>query len=144
PVLSSGEYTEMVVRWNDTAATPSPASGVHELVVAQTGRSADSVAVSCGPDSLSYAALEDRANRLAHHLIAAGVGPESVVGIALERSTAMVVALLAIWKAGGAYLPLDPDYPARRLGYMVSDSGARIVISTRSVAARFDAGAATM
>ncbi|RST46047.1 AMP-binding protein, partial [Variovorax sp. MHTC-1] len=78
---------------------------------------------------LSYAELNKRANRLAHRLIALGVGPETKVGLAVERGIEMVVGLLAILKAGGAYVPLDPEYPAERLAYMVGDSGIALLLS---------------
>ncbi|MGK9171605.1 amino acid adenylation domain-containing protein, partial [Inquilinus limosus] len=81
------------------------------------------------------------ANRLAHHLIARGAGPETIVGLCLERSPAMVVALLAILKSGAAYLPLDPDYPAERLAFMVADAAPLCVITTTALAARLPAAA---
>ena len=82
-----------------------------------------------GLDQLSYAALEERANRLAHFLRGRGVGPDSLVGLCVERSQEMVIAVLGILKAGGAYVPLDPSYPASRLRYMVSDAKAELVVS---------------
>ena len=85
----------------------------------------------CEDGALSYGELEPRANQLAHHLRALGVGPEVVVGLCLERSPAMMVALLAILKAGGAYLPLDPDYPRERLAFMLADAGAPVLVTQR-------------
>ncbi len=72
---------------------------------------------------LSYAELDAHANRLAHHLQSLGVGPETIVGLLVERSPEMVVGLMGILKAGGAYLPLDPDYPRERLAFMLADAG---------------------
>ncbi|GAA0229475.1 hypothetical protein GCM10009527_027460 [Actinomadura nitritigenes] len=143
PVMSDDERRLVVSGWNDTAAPHAPVAGVHELFAEQAARTPGEPAASCGDRSLTYAELEAAANRLAHHLHAAGVGPETVVGLALERGLEMVVALLAIWKAGGAYLPLDPEYPADRLDYMVSDSGASVVLGTRDLAAPFAVAAGT-
>ncbi|MFC6015638.1 amino acid adenylation domain-containing protein, partial [Plantactinospora solaniradicis] len=137
PMLDEAETRLVLSEWNDTGAPVVPVAGVQELFEAQVVRTPDAVAVSCAGDSLSYAGLDAAANRLARHLRGLGVGPEVVVGVALERSLEMVVALLAIWKAGGAYLPLDPDYPAERLSYMVSDSGASVVIGTAARVAVF-------
>src|SRR5262249_1476644 len=80
-------------------------------------------------ESLSYRELDARANRLAHHLSSLGVGPETVVGLCVERSLAMVVGLLGILKAGGAYLPLDPDHPSERLAVMLADAGAPLIVT---------------
>ena len=89
-----------------------------------------------GQESLSYGELNTRANRLAHHLIGLGVGPESLVGIALERSTEMIVALLGTLKAGAAYLPLDPDYPQARLAHMLTDAAPALVLSSSALRSR--------
>ncbi|WP_051466578.1 non-ribosomal peptide synthetase [Actinomadura oligospora] len=137
PVMSSEEERLVLDEWNSTDMPHPDADAVHELCEAQAARTPDETAVSCGDRSLTFAELEAEANRLAHHLRDAGVGPETVVGLALERGIEMVVTLLAIWKAGGAYLPLDPDYPRDRLGYMVADSGASLVVGTRDLAATF-------
>ena len=79
-----------------------------------------------GETALTYAELDARANQLARHLISLGIGPEQIVALALPRSVEMVVALLAVLKSGAAYLPLDPDYPAARLTFMLEDSGAAL------------------
>ena len=99
-----------------------PSATLPELFAAQVARTPDAVAVVFEEQSLSYGELDARANQLAHHLRALGVGPEVVVGLCVERSLEMVVGLLGILKAGGAYLPLDPDYPAERLAFMLADA----------------------
>jgi nonribosomal peptide synthetase DhbF len=114
--------------WNDTAQALAPAT-LPELFAAQAAGSPDAVAVVFEHEELSYRALDARANQLAHHLRALGVGPEVVVGLCLVRSPDMIVALLAILKAGGAYLPLDPDYPAERLAFMLHDAAARVLLT---------------
>ncbi|CAM3846172.1 non-ribosomal peptide synthetase [Kibdelosporangium persicum] len=126
--LPPAERRQVLLEWNDTAV-PYPAGTLPALFERQVERTPDAVAVRFDGESVSYAELNTRANRLAHHLIAAGVGPESIVGVRRERSAELVVALLAIVKAGGAYLPLDPDYPADRLDYMCADAGAEIVLT---------------
>ncbi|MDQ8732874.1 amino acid adenylation domain-containing protein, partial [Bradyrhizobium sp. LHD-71] len=95
------------------------------------------VAVVSGDEEVSYGELNRRANALARRLRAAGVGTDVVVGVGLERSVAMMVALLAVTKAGGAYLPLDPDYPSERLAHMLRDSGARLVLTQGTLRDRF-------
>nr|WP_296265932.1 non-ribosomal peptide synthetase [Pseudomonas sp. UBA6562] len=118
---------------HDHSALPA----VHLQVAAQAALTPERTAVRCAGATLSYADLERRANQLAHRLIAAGVGPEVRVGVALERSVELVVGLLAILKAGGAYLPLDPSYPRERLDYMLRDSGVALVLLQPEQAADF-------
>src|SRR5437868_7892897 len=101
---------------------------LHELIAEQAARTPDATALLFQDEILSYGELERRANRLAHHLRARGVGPDVVVGLCAERSPEMVVALLAILKAGGAYLPLDPGLPPDRLAYMLADASAPVLI----------------
>ncbi|MET0396109.1 MAG: AMP-binding protein, partial [Longimicrobiaceae bacterium] len=102
---------------------------VHELFAEQAARTPGLAAVAAAGEALSYAELERRANRLAHHLRARGAGPEARVCICLEREVEMVVAVLAVLKAGGAYVPLDPAYPAERLAHALDDSGAVLLVS---------------
>jgi len=128
PLAPAHERAQVLREWNDTAGEI-PAVPVHRLVAARAERDPEAPAVADASGRLTYGELEARANRLAHHLIRLGVGPEILVGISLERSAGMVVALLAILKAGGAYLPLDPAYPADRLRLMLDDSGARLLIA---------------
>ncbi|WP_143036988.1 amino acid adenylation domain-containing protein, partial [Pseudomonas sp. PDC86] len=101
-------------------------------------------ALCLGGQSLSYAELNRRANRLAHALIARGVGPEGLVGVAVARSFEMVVSLLAVLKAGGAYVPLDPQYPRERLLHMLEDSGVRLVLTQATLDLPLPEGLATL
>ena len=118
--------------------------GVHELVVAVAARFPDVVAVSAPEGCVTYRELVGRAGRLAAVLGASGVGAESVVGLCLERGAEMVVAMLAVWLAGGAYLPLDPGYPGERLEFMLADSGAGVVVGNRAVRGDVPGGAAVV
>ncbi|MEV0186733.1 amino acid adenylation domain-containing protein, partial [Streptomyces sp. NPDC050625] len=128
-VLSEAERIRVVREWNATAR-PVPAGSVLELFVAQARRSPTAVAVRCGEEVISYGELEARSNQLARYLIGLGVRPESRVGLCLPRGVDMVVGELAVWKAGAAFVPLDPEYPADRLAYMAADGGASVVLST--------------
>ena len=92
--------------------------------------------------TLSYAALDAHANRLAHHLQSLGVGPETMVGLCVERSPEMVVGLLGILKAGGAYLPLDPNYPRERLAFMLADAGCPVLVTQAALLDRLPEAAA--
>ncbi|WP_429232536.1 amino acid adenylation domain-containing protein [Inquilinus ginsengisoli] len=139
-ILAPTERRRILEEWNATAH-PSPEATLPELLEAQAARTPAATALIYEEQSLTYAELDARANRLAHHLIARGAGPETIVGLCLERSPAMVVALLAILKAGAAYLPLDPDYPAERLAFMVADAAPLCVITTTELAARLPAAA---
>ena len=106
-----------------------PPATLPELFAAQVAKTPDAVAVVFEDQSLSYGELDARANQLAHHLRGLGVGPETVVGLCVERSLEMIVGLLGILKAGGAYLPLDPDYPPERLAFMLDDAGAPVLVT---------------
>jgi amino acid adenylation domain-containing protein len=122
PLMESEEAAQVLLRWNRTDADYPRDACVHELFEAQVERTPDATAVVDDDRSLSYAALNAQANRLAHHLRAVGVVPDSRVAIYLERNLEMVVAVLAVLKAGAAYVPLDPTYPVERLGYTLQDS----------------------
>jgi amino acid adenylation domain-containing protein len=102
---------------------------LHELFEQQVARRPDAVAVSCGSQSWTYRELDERANRLARHLVERGVGPDTLVGLCMGRSLAMIEGLLAILKAGGAYVPLDPQYPPARLHYMLGNSAVRVLLT---------------
>ncbi|MGC5702149.1 amino acid adenylation domain-containing protein [Pseudomonas sp. NFXW11] len=129
PMLDEQERRLMVEQWNDTARDYPLQSNVQQLIEEQVARTPDAPALKFGSLSLSYAELNRRANRLAHRLMEAGVGPDVLVGLALERSIEMVVGLLAVLKAGGAYVPLDPEYPRERLAYMLDDSGVKLLLT---------------
>ena len=132
-ILGAGERRTILRDWNATARAI-PAASLPELFAAQAARTPDAVAVVGEEESLSYGELEARANRLAHHLRRRGVGPETVVGLCVDRSPAMVVGLLGILKAGGAYLPLDPGYPPERLAFMLADARAAALVSETALA----------
>jgi len=137
-MLSPAEIRRELVEWNDTAREIDPTERFPALFEAWAARTPDApaVEVQAGGETRieSYAALDARANRLAHRLRALGIGRDDVVGIALERGADMVAAWLAVLKAGAAYLPLDPAYPADRLAWMLSDSGARLVLTASGIA----------
>ncbi|WP_326799791.1 amino acid adenylation domain-containing protein [Streptomyces sp. NBC_01808] len=115
--------------WNRTAA-PLPAAPLPALFGAQVGRSPEAVALVAGGESLSYGELGDRAGRLARYLVAAGVGPEVRVAVVAERSAVLVEALLAVSLAGGVFVPVDPDYPAERLGFVLGEADPAVVLCT--------------
>ncbi|NNC33231.1 non-ribosomal peptide synthetase, partial [Longimicrobium terrae] len=129
-VLPAEERARVVVEWNATGAPFPREACVHQLFEAQVERTPDVVAVTGADGTLTYAELNARANRLAHHLIGLGVGPDVLVGVCTERGMEMAVGLLAVLKAGGAYVPLDPDYPADRLRFMVEDSNPAAVLAS--------------
>jgi amino acid adenylation domain-containing protein len=129
PFLAESERDQVVVQWNDTAADYPQSVCAHQLFEAQVDRTPDAVAVVAKGQELTYQELSRRANQLAHHLQAIGVGPETVVGVCVERSLDLIVALLGVLKAGGAYLPLDPSYPKERLRFMLTQSGARALLT---------------
>ncbi|WP_052768436.1 amino acid adenylation domain-containing protein [Streptomyces humi] len=117
-----------IERWNDTAGPAQPAL-LPEVFAAQAARTPDAVALVSGGTRLTYRELDARADALAHRLVAAGVGPEQVVALALDRSAASVVAILAVLRAGGAYLPLDADHPADRLTHMLRDTAPLLALT---------------
>ncbi|MFJ3928550.1 amino acid adenylation domain-containing protein, partial [Streptomyces sp. NPDC090022] len=138
-VLGAGERDRLLTGWNDTAAEVGP-DLLPALFAAHVERTPDAVAVVHEGFEVTYAELDARANRLAHRLTALGVGAEEVVGLCLPRGVDIVVAILAVWKTGGAYVPLDPEHPAERLAFILDDSRARVVLSTRGTAEGFTAG----
>ncbi|MEU4516911.1 amino acid adenylation domain-containing protein [Nonomuraea wenchangensis] len=129
PLMTAAQRHELLTRWNGTAAAY-PERTLHELVAEQAARTPGAVAVR-GPDGeeLTYAELDARAGALAGRLVAAGVGAETCVALCLPRGVPQVVALLAVLRAGGCYLPLDAAYPAERLAYLLADSGAALLVT---------------
>jgi amino acid adenylation domain-containing protein len=144
PILSPPERAQLLREWNDTAPAAAPAASeaalcLHELLEAAADRAPAERALTWRGQEMTRGELDRRANQLAHHLRALGVRPETRVGICMERSPAMVTAMLAVLKAGGAYLPLDPAYPRERLELMLEDSGALLVLAEERSAGRLGA-----
>ncbi|MGR6616182.1 amino acid adenylation domain-containing protein [Pseudomonas rhodesiae] len=128
-MLDMTERQQILEQWNTTARDYPQNQWVHHLIEAQAKRQPQATALVFAEQRIDYAELNRRANRLAHRLIEAGVGPDVRVGLAVERSFDMVIGLLAVLKAGGAYVPLDPDYPRERLAYMLDDSGVQLLLT---------------
>jgi amino acid adenylation domain-containing protein len=128
-MLSPQERTRVIEDWNRTDVKHPRQILLHEAVSEHAARTPMAIALDCEGETLTYAKLEARANQLAHHLRAAGARPEQPVGLYLERGADMVIGLLAILKAGAAYLPLDPDLPEARLTYLLEDAGVAVVLS---------------
>jgi amino acid adenylation domain-containing protein len=133
PLLTSTGQHRMLVEWNDTAAVYPRGLCVHEAFERRAARNPDSPAVCFRGQCLTYGALNAWANRLAQTLRARGVGPGVSVAVLIERSPELVVALLAVLKAGGSYVPLDPAYPRRRLDYIAADSGSTLCLTRETV-----------
>ena len=129
PLLSQNERQKVLVEWNATQSEYPREKCIHQLVEAQVVQAPDAIAVLQDRNKLTYQDLNRRANQLAHYLRKRGVGPEVPVGVCLENSLELVVALLAVLKAGGACLPLDPAYPKERLQLMLEDSHAPLLLS---------------
>ncbi|WP_280372819.1 non-ribosomal peptide synthase/polyketide synthase, partial [Nocardia abscessus] len=138
-LLDSVESTEVIERWNDTAHPVDPAATLVSMFAAQLARTPDAPAVTFEGTSLSYAEFAARVNRLARHLIALGVGPDSMVALGMRRSIDLVVGMYAVSVAGGAYVPLDPDHPADRTRYVLDTARPVCVLTTSRDG--FDAGA---
>jgi natural product biosynthesis luciferase-like monooxygenase protein len=128
-VLSSEEAERLLREWNRTEAAYERDRCVHNLFEAQAERTPDATALVSGDDKLTYARLNARANQVAHHLIRQGVGPGALVGLLMDRSADLIVAMLGILKAGAAYVPLDPTYPEDRLAYMMADARMTAIAS---------------
>ena len=138
-ILDSAERDQILKEWNQTKAEIAEVT-LSELLEIQTERTPNSVAVISGNSAFTYGQLNAKANGLAHYLAKLGVGPENTVGIAMERSPDLLIALLAVLKAGAAYMPLDPGYPPERLRFMIEDAAPACILTTGAIAPRLTAG----
>jgi len=127
-IMGEQEQNRLLYEWNATTAEYPSDVGFHQLIEAQSLSTPDAVAVQCGEESLTYDELNRRANKLAHYLVKQGVKVETLVGICMNRSIDMMVSLLGVLKAGGAYLPLDPAFPAERLAFMLDDAKSPLLL----------------
>ena len=141
PLMAPDEAQRVLRDWNDTARDYDRAC-MHEFIERQAALTPDAVAVTGSGRSLTYRQLDERANLVAHALLAKGVGPDVMVGLHLPRSVDLAVGALAIHKAGGAYVPLDPQFPHDRLALMVEDSAAGLVLTERALGAALTLGGA--
>src|SRR5688500_18348855 len=135
-LLPAAEREQMVVRWNETSAEYPRAMCIHALFEQQVERTPEAIAVIFGEEELSYRELNERANQLAHYLRAGGVSAEQRVGLCVERSLEMVVGMLGVMKAGGGYVPIDPEYPRERVTLMLEDAGLGLLLTQQHLVAR--------
>jgi amino acid adenylation domain-containing protein len=133
PLLTEAERRQCVEEWSGATASYPKEKCLHDWFASQVERAPDAVAVVCQGERFTYRELNRRANQLAHYLRSLGVGPEVLVGVYLERSLDLVVALLATLKAGGAYVPLDPVYPRERLSLILTDARAPVLLTQQSL-----------
>ena len=129
PLLTEAERHQLLIEWNDTAAEYPIDKCIHTLFEEQVERTPAVIAVEFRGEPLTYGDLNQRANQLAHYLIRLGLGPETSVGVCVDRSLEMLVALLGVLKAGSAYVPLDPTYPKERLRFMLEDAQASVIVT---------------
>lgn len=135
PMLTPAERTRVLVEWNDTRTALPADRCIHHLIENVARQNPAAVAVHCQGKRLTYSELNQKADRLANFLVGRGVGPETFVGLCVERSLDMIVGILGILKAGGAYVPLDPTYPKERLGFMLQDTKAPVLLTQRHLVA---------
>ena len=133
PLLTESETNQLLIEWNNTQIDYPEYKCIYQLFEEQVKRTPDAVAVVCSEQKLTYNELNCRANQLAHYLRKLGVKPDELVGICLERSLDMIVGLLAILKVGGAYVPIDPDYPQERISFMLQDTQVKIILTCESL-----------
>ncbi|VEP16805.1 Amino acid adenylation domain protein [Hyella patelloides LEGE 07179] len=132
PILTAAEQNKLLIEWNDTKTDYSEIC-IHHLFETQVAKTPNAVAVKFAERELTYKELNQQANQLAHYLQNSGVKPEELVGICVERSVETVLGILATLKAGGAYLPLDPDYPPERLAYMLDDAQVKVLLTQQNL-----------
>ncbi|HBB87818.1 MAG TPA: non-ribosomal peptide synthetase [Blastocatellia bacterium] len=137
PLLGEAERHQLLVEWNDTRTDYPAQSSVQALFEEQAKATPDANALMSGDEIVTYRELNRRANQMAHYLIAQGVRAEDRVGICLDRSPALIIAVLGILKAGGAYVPLDPGYPGSRLAFMLEDAAVTLLLTEEQLAASF-------
>lgn len=137
-MVSENEKQKIISKFNQSQATFPEDETISRLFEKQAAQQPDAAALAFGSETLTYGQLNRRANRLAQILRAKGVGPETIVALYLPRSIEMIVAILGVVKSGGAYLPIDPDYPAERASYMLQDSRAPILLTGRDLTANLD------
>jgi amino acid adenylation domain-containing protein/non-ribosomal peptide synthase protein (TIGR01720 family) len=142
-LLAEADELQMLGEWNPVEANALEAVSIHQAIERQVAAKPNALAVTFGHQTFSYSDIDTRANRLAHRLIECGVATEVRVGVAMQRSDNLLVALLAVLKTGGTYVPLDPDYPADRIAYMLEDSRARVLLTEAEVAATLTIGGDT-
>ncbi|WP_339305760.1 amino acid adenylation domain-containing protein [Paenibacillus sp. FSL L8-0435] len=138
-LLTAEEKEQIIGAFHPAQSEVAPVAAFHRLFEEQAESTPEAEAVVYENDRLTYAELNERANRLAATLRASGIGREEIVGILAERSVDLLVAVLAVWKAGGAYVPLDPDYPADRVRFMLEDSGAKVLLTQTPLRERAEA-----
>jgi amino acid adenylation domain-containing protein len=139
PLLSEAERQQLLVHWNDTTREYPLDQGIHQLFEAQVERTPEAIAIVCDGEHLTYGELNRQANQLAHYLRLLGVTAEVLVGVCVERSLEMVVGLLGVLKAGGAYIPLDPAYPQERLAFMLDDTHVPVLLTQQRLVTRLPA-----
>ena len=142
PLLDEAERRRMLVEWNSARVDYPRDQCVHELFTAQAARTPEAVALVCGHERLTYRELDSWSDRVARRLRALDVGPDTRVGIFLERTPALVVAMLGVFKAGGAYVPLDPLYPRERLALIIDDSRMQVLLTSEKLQHQLDGGEA--
>ncbi|MBW4483046.1 MAG: amino acid adenylation domain-containing protein [Tildeniella torsiva UHER 1998/13D] len=135
PLLSAAEQHQLLVEWNLPLTHDEPICCIHHCFEQQVERTPDAIALVFEDQQLTYQAVNQQANQLAHYLQTLGVEPETLVGLCLERSPALIIALLGILKAGAAYVPLDPSYPAERLAFVAQDSEIEILVTQSDLTA---------